>query len=81
MLDVFTRQVNKTAQHVIPILTSLPLEIKHTNPELTGHDIHLVTKAIAKVRNLVADMKINLNGYVEKKRQCNSSTAIDISRI
>jgi phage terminase Nu1 subunit (DNA packaging protein) len=45
---------------VIPILDSLPLEMKRLNPKLTGHDIQTVKKAIARARNAIADVSIEI---------------------
>lgn len=60
-VHVLTVALEKVASQIIPILDALPLEMKRMNPNLTGHDIQLVKKAIAKCRNLVAELEIELD--------------------
>lgn len=56
-----TSAISRTIEQITPIFDSLPLEMKRMNPKLTGHDIQLVKKSIAKIRNIVANTKIDLN--------------------
>jgi phage terminase Nu1 subunit (DNA packaging protein) len=57
-VSLITEAIAKTASQIIPIMDSLPLEMKRRNPQLTGHDIMLVKKSIAKCRNLIAESRI-----------------------
>ncbi|MBU1566878.1 MAG: terminase small subunit [Proteobacteria bacterium] len=49
----------KAFSQILPIMDSLPVEMKRKNPQLTGHDIQLAKKAIAKCRNAMAAAKIS----------------------
>lgn len=60
-VDLLTEALAKTAAQVIPIMDSLPLEMKRRNPNLTGHDIQLAKKSIAKCRNLMSEAEIILD--------------------
>lgn len=60
-VSLLTEALEKGASQIVPILESLPLEMKRRNPALTGSDIHLVKKSIAKCRNAIADIEIDLN--------------------
>lgn len=57
-VSLLTEALEKAATQIIPIMDALPLEMKRRNPALTGHDIMLVKKSIAKCRNLIAEMKV-----------------------
>ena len=57
-VSVLTEALEKVADQVVPILDSLPLEMKRLNPKLSGHDIQTVKKAIARARNAIADVNI-----------------------
>lgn len=57
-LALLTEALTNVAARVVPLLESLPLEMKRLNPKLTGHDIHTVWRAIARCRNAIADIKI-----------------------
>ncbi len=59
-IELLTVALEKTAAQIIPIMDAMPLEMKRRNPKLTGHDIQLVKKSIAKCRNIMADTKIDL---------------------
>ena len=59
-VSLLTDVLEKSASKIIPILESLPLEMKRMNPKLTGQDIHLVKKSIAVCRNAIADMEIEV---------------------
>lgn len=52
----------KVANQAVPILDAIPLEMKRLNPKLTGHDIQTVKKAIARARNAIAAVKIEIEG-------------------
>ncbi len=58
-VSLLTVALAKAASQIIPIMDSLPLEMKRRNPQLSGHDIMLVKKSIAKCRNLIAEMKVD----------------------
>jgi phage terminase Nu1 subunit (DNA packaging protein) len=60
-VSLITDVLAQAATQIIPILDSLPMEMKRDNPNLTGRDIQLVKKSIAKCRNLIADTKIELD--------------------
>ena len=51
-VSLLTMALAKAASQIIPIMDSLPLEMKRRNPQLSGHDIMLVKKSIAKCRKL-----------------------------
>lgn len=57
-VSTLTEAIEKMAVQIIPIMDALPLEMKRRNPQLTGHDIMLAKKSIAKCRNLVAEVSI-----------------------
>jgi|WetSurMetagenome_2_1015567.scaffolds.fasta_scaffold868704_1 phage terminase Nu1 subunit (DNA packaging protein) len=50
LVDVGTKIVSQ--------LEALPLEMKRANPRLTGHDVHMVKKSIARCCNIIAETKI-----------------------
>lgn len=58
-LSVFTDALLRRANKAVPILESLPLEMRRQNPALTGHDISLVKKSIAGMRNYLAEIRID----------------------
>lgn len=60
-VELLTSALIQAARQIIPILDSLPMEMKRDNPELTGHDIQLAKKSICKCRNLIADLEIDLD--------------------
>ena len=53
--------LQKYATQIVPVLDSLPLEMKRRNPQLTGHDIMTVKKAIATCRNVIAATEIEID--------------------
>ena len=55
---VLEEAVEKMAAQIIPILDALPLEMKRMNPTLTGHDITMVKKSVAKCRNAISQIEI-----------------------
>lgn len=59
-VSVLKDALEKVADQVVPILDAIPLEMKRLNPKLTGHDIQTVKKAIARARNAVADVQIEV---------------------
>lgn len=59
-VTLLTDALEKVAAQIVPIMDSLPLEMKRMNPKLSGHDIMLVKKCIARSRNAIADAKIDL---------------------
>ena len=59
-VSLLTEALSNVASQVVPILESLPLEMKRRNPGLSGHDVMLVKKEIAKCRNIIADVKIDI---------------------
>lgn len=59
-VSLLTSAIEKTAAQIIPILDALPLEAKRMNPRLTGHDVQLMKKAIARCRNAIAEMEIEV---------------------
>lgn len=61
-VSVLTAALENVASQVVPILEAIPLEMKRLNPKLTGHDIQTVKKAIARARNAIADVNIEIDG-------------------
>ena len=57
-LSVLLEAIGVMASQMLPIMDALPLEMKRRNPSLTGHDITLVKKSVAKCRNLIAEIDI-----------------------
>lgn len=57
-VSLLTEAIASVAGQIIPILDALPLEMKRRNPQLTGHDIMLVKKSVAKCRNLISKIKV-----------------------
>ncbi len=60
-VSLLTDALTKTCSQLIPVLDALPMEMKRRNPRLQGHDILLVKKSIAKCRNTMATMEIDLS--------------------
>ena len=60
-VSLLTFAIEKAGKQIIPILESLPLEMKRYFPELTGDQIQIVKTAIAKCRNTIADMELDLD--------------------
>ncbi len=60
-VELLTLALQKCATQIVSNLEALPLQMKRMNPLLTGQDIHLTKKAIAKCRNSIAAMKIDMD--------------------
>lgn len=58
-VDLLTDALASTGRQIVAILESLPLTMKRYCPEITGDQITLVKKSIAKCRNSIADMKLD----------------------
>jgi len=52
-----TEVLTSVAAQMVPLLEALPLQMKRANPKLTGHDIMVVTKCIARCRNAIGNIK------------------------
>jgi phage terminase Nu1 subunit (DNA packaging protein) len=61
-VSTLTSALEKVADQVVPILESIPLEMKRLNPKLSGHDVQTVKKAIARARNAIAGVNIEIEG-------------------
>jgi phage terminase Nu1 subunit (DNA packaging protein) len=59
-VSLLTDAIHKAANQIIPILETMPLEMKRHYPEITGDQITMVKTAIANCRNAIADMDIEL---------------------
>ena len=59
-VSLLTEAIEAAALAAIPLLEGIPLAIKRRWPEVTGDQVQLIKAEIAKVRNLIADMKIEL---------------------
>ena len=59
-VEVLTEVLGRAVTMLIPILESLPLIIKRNFPEISGDKIMLVKKAVAEMRNTMADVEIKL---------------------
>jgi phage terminase Nu1 subunit (DNA packaging protein) len=46
---------------ILPVLESVPLEMKRRNPRLTGSDIQVAKESIAKCCGIMADIKVEVN--------------------
>ena len=46
---------------ILPVLESLPLEMKRRNPSLTGSDINVAKESIAKCCGIIADIKVEID--------------------
>jgi len=44
---------------MVPILETLPLQMKRNWPEITGDQVMLVKKSVAECRNILADLEIS----------------------
>lgn len=60
-VDLLTYALEKVAAQMVPILESLPLNMKRNWPEITGDQTMLVKQSIAECRNAIADMEIELD--------------------
>ena len=58
-VSLLTDALINTGKQIIPILDSLPLTMKRYWPEITGDQITMVKKSIAKCRNAIADMELD----------------------
>ncbi len=61
-VELLTEALAKVGNMMVPILESLPLELKRDYPELTGYQITIVKNAIIRRRNAIADAEIDLDG-------------------
>ena len=57
-VDLLQSAFENVTSQMVPILDSMPLEMKRMNPRLTGHDIQVVKKAVARCRNAMADIRV-----------------------
>ena len=53
-VELLTFALEKSGNIIVPILESLPLEMKRNWPEITRDQIQLINVAIAKCRNAIA---------------------------
>jgi phage terminase Nu1 subunit (DNA packaging protein) len=58
-VEMLSNALSKVGAKIVAILEALPLEMKRMNPRLTGHDIMLTKKAIARCRNAIADIRLD----------------------
>lgn len=63
-VSVLTDALERVSAQIVPILDSIPLEMKRLNPTLNGHDIQTVKKAIARARNAIAEVNIEIEANV-----------------
>ncbi len=59
-VELLTFALEKSGNIIVPILESLPLEMKRNWPEITRDQIQLINVAIAKCRNAIADSELEL---------------------
>ena len=57
-VDILCGALSDVSAQIVPLLDALPLQMKRANPKLTGHDITIVKKCVAKCRNAVAAARI-----------------------
>ena len=55
---VLERALKNAGRQIIPLLDSLPVEMKRDNPELTGSDIQIVKTTVAKCRNIISELEL-----------------------
>ena len=58
-VTVLSDALEVVGNRAVPILESLPLQMKRKWPEITGDQITLVKQAIAEVRNEIADIRLS----------------------
>ena len=58
-LSLLTDALTQVGTKIVAQLEALPLEMKRANPRLTGHDIQVVKKSIAKCCNAIAETNID----------------------
>ena len=57
-ISTLTGALEKIGTKIVAQLEALPLEMKRANPRLTGHDIQVVKKSIAKCCNAIAETQL-----------------------
>lgn len=59
-VEILEMAIKDAGRQIIPLLDTLPVEMKRDNPELTGADIQIAKMSIAKCRNLISNLELNL---------------------
>lgn len=62
-VELLTWALSDLASQIVPLLTSIPGDMKRRSPKLTNADIHVMRDVIANALNLVAELKLDLDGY------------------
>jgi phage terminase Nu1 subunit (DNA packaging protein) len=60
-VSLLTDALQKSISIIIPILESLPLNMKRNWPEITGDQIQLVKVSISECRNIIAESKLKID--------------------
>lgn len=60
-VDVLENTLARGVAAMIPVLETLPLLVKRHWPEITGDQTQLVKQAVAKCRNALADLRIDVD--------------------
>ena len=58
---VLENALTDAARQILPLLDSIPVEMKRDNPELTGSDIKTAKTTVAKCRNIIADLELSID--------------------
>lgn len=60
-VEILEVAVGRGVAAMIPVLESLPLNMKRKFPEITGDQIQLVKKSVAECRNALADVEVKID--------------------
>ena len=62
-VEILTWALSDLASQIVPLLTTIPGEMKRRAPKLTHQDIHVMREVIANALNLVAEVKLDFDAY------------------
>lgn len=62
-VEMLTWALSDLASQIVPILNSIPGDIKRRNPRTTNAELHLMREAIAGALNLVAEVRLDFDAY------------------
>ena len=60
---LLTWALSDLAAQLVPIVNSIPGDIKRRNPKISHGELHLMREVIAGALNLCAEVKLDLEGY------------------
>lgn len=62
-VETLTWALSDLASQIVPIISSIPGDIKRRNPKITNSELHVMREVIAGALNLVAEVRLNFDEY------------------